>query len=69
MKCRFLIDEGALSCKAGQRPYLPSEFQAREYCIKSEHCKCPFYIDGMSHEHKKKLIDVLTGEPGGGKNG
>jgi len=32
------------SCKAFDKPYVPSLFELEEYCRTKEHRKCPFYL-------------------------
>jgi hypothetical protein len=32
------------SCKAFERPYIPSMFELEEYCRTKAHRKCPFYL-------------------------
>jgi hypothetical protein len=45
MKCTHLIKGRILSCKALERPYVPSLYQLAEYCRSAEHRKCPFYLE------------------------
>ncbi len=45
MKCPHLIKWMITSCKAaGNRPYVPSLFELKEYCSTTSHRKCPFYM-------------------------
>ena len=59
-KCRFLLDDGTLICNAGQLPYLPTDFQSEEYCIKQDHRKCPFYIESTIGEDDMAEADVCA---------
>jgi hypothetical protein len=43
MKCPKLVKQQISSCKAGDKPYMPSKFQLQYYCKNPEHKKCPFY--------------------------
>jgi hypothetical protein len=47
MKCTHLVKGRVLSCKALERPYVPSLFQLAEYCRNGEHRKCPFYLESV----------------------
>jgi hypothetical protein len=47
MKCTHLGKGRILSCKALERPYVPSLFQLAEYCRSSEYRKCPFYLKSV----------------------
>jgi hypothetical protein len=48
MKCRRLISRGRMSsCKALDKPYVPSLFELVEYCRTIDHRKCPFYLKGI----------------------
>jgi hypothetical protein len=47
MKCRHLVKGRILSCKALERPYVPSLFQLAEYCRGSEYRKCPFHLESV----------------------
>jgi hypothetical protein len=47
MRCTHLVKERVLSCKALERPYVPSHFQLAEYCRSSESRKCPFYLESV----------------------
>jgi hypothetical protein len=39
------------TCKANDRPYVPSHFQLLQYCTSIDHKKCPFYLS--LHEYKE----------------
>ncbi len=43
MKCPHLICWVISSCKAGDKPYVPSIFELNEYCNGLQHAKCPLY--------------------------
>jgi hypothetical protein len=58
IKCRFLLADGTLICNAGQLPYLPTDFQAEEYCRKQGHRKCPFYLESTMQEHDMAATDM-----------
>ena len=48
MKCTRLISRGRISsCKALDKPYVPSLFELMEYCKTIDHRKCPFYLRGI----------------------
>ena len=48
MKCTRLISRGKRSsCKALDKPYVPSLFELGEYCRTTDHKKCPFYLRGI----------------------
>jgi hypothetical protein len=47
MKCTHLVQGSILSCRALERPYVPSLFQLAEYCRRSEYRKCPFYLESV----------------------
>jgi len=48
MKCTRLISRGKMSsCKALDKPYVPSLFELGEYCKTIDHRKCPFYLRGI----------------------
>ena len=55
-KCRFLFDDGSLTCNAGSLPYIPTDFQFQEYCLKTEHRKCPFYLENVIE--KQEMIET-----------
>lgn len=44
MKCPHLANSVKVSCKAIDKPYLPSLFELHEYCRTWDHKKCPFYL-------------------------
>ena len=44
MACHFFWGKYLLSCNAGPRAYMPSEFEMREYCRSSRYKICPFYV-------------------------
>jgi len=44
MKCTHLVSLVVCSCKAGDRPYVPSLFELDEYCRTARHSRCPFYL-------------------------
>lgn len=44
MKCPHLVSLMVCSCKAGDRPYVPSLFELDEYCRTERHSRCPFYL-------------------------
>ena len=43
MKCPHLICWIIASCKAGDKPYVPSISELNEYCNGMKHEKCPLY--------------------------
>ncbi len=45
MKCPYLIKNVHFLCKAENSGYLPSSFQLQEYCKRTEHRKCPFFLE------------------------
>ena len=52
MVCRFFLGKYLLSCNAGRRAYMPSDFEMREYC-RSSRCKiCPFYVEAAMTTRK-----------------
>jgi hypothetical protein len=44
MKCPHLMKWVITSCKAPDKPYMPSLFELEEYCSTKDHRKCPFYL-------------------------
>ncbi len=50
MKCPHLVCWVIASCKAGDKPYVPSIFELDEYCNGLHHAKCPLYRRVDSHE-------------------
>ncbi len=44
IKCPHLVSLLVCSCKAGDRPYVPSLFELDEYCRTARHARCPFYL-------------------------
>ncbi len=44
MKCPMLTGKYMFSCKALKEVYIPSIFELEEYCRKSLHTMCPFYM-------------------------
>ncbi len=44
MQCPNLLKWVISSCKAVERPYVPSLFELEEYCSTGDHRKCPFYM-------------------------
>ncbi len=45
MKCPHLIKRMIASCRAaGNKPYVPSLFELKEYCSTTGHQRCPFYM-------------------------
>lgn len=44
MKCLYLRCQDNSTCAAGEKPYIPSLFQLKEYCKKWSHRQCPFYL-------------------------
>jgi hypothetical protein len=44
MKCPHLLKWSISSCKALDKPYVPSLFELEEYCRTKDHRKCPFYL-------------------------
>ncbi len=44
MQCPNLLKWIVSSCKAVERPYVPSLFELEEYCRTGDHRKCPFYM-------------------------
>ncbi len=49
MKCRFLRAGNDIVCSAGVSPYVPSDFEAEEYCLVMRHSLCPFYCMAMTN--------------------
>lgn len=48
MKCIRLISRGKVSsCRALDKPYVPSLFELGEYCKTTDHRKCPLYLRGI----------------------
>jgi hypothetical protein len=43
LKCPHLICWVIASCKAGDKPYVPSISELNEYCNGMKHEKCPLY--------------------------
>lgn len=43
MQCRFFLFRDVQFCSAGSRIYVPSPFEAKEYCTVERHRMCPFY--------------------------
>jgi hypothetical protein len=43
LKCPHLICWVIVSCKAGDKPYVPSISELNEYCNGMKHEKCPLY--------------------------
>ena len=48
MKCPHLLKWSVWSCKALDKPYVPSLFELEEYCRTKEHRKCPFYLQDVT---------------------
>ncbi|MDA8077301.1 MAG: hypothetical protein M0Z79_00020 [Nitrospiraceae bacterium] len=46
MKCPHLLTL-LPSCKALDRPYVPSLFELDEYCCAKAHRKCPLYLKAI----------------------
>lgn len=42
MKCPNLVTIKPICCSAFKKPYFPSLFQLKEYCLTNEYIKCPF---------------------------
>jgi hypothetical protein len=42
--CSYFLGKYLLSCNAGPRAYMPSDFEMREYCRSSRYKICPFYV-------------------------
>lgn len=54
MKCPQLVSLAVCSCKAGDRPYVPSLFELDEYCRTARHSRCPYYL-GIQPMHGCEL--------------
>jgi hypothetical protein len=48
MKCNHLVKGRISSCRALERPYVPSLFQLAEYCRRRQYRKCPFYLGSVA---------------------
>lgn len=58
MKCPHLIKWVISSCKAVDRPYVPSLFELEEYCRTRSHRKCPFYLREITD--KAEFKDLIS---------
>lgn len=54
MKCPHLIKWVISSCKALDRPYVPSLFELEEYCRTRGHRKCPFYLKDVVRAYESE---------------
>ena len=54
MKCPHLIKWVISSCKALDRPYVPSLFELEEYCRTKGHRKCPFYLGDVVRAYESE---------------
>ena len=64
MACRFFFGKYLLSCNAGPRAYMPSDFEMREYCRSSRHKICPFYVKTAMTARTAAGAKVTFGYPG-----
>ena len=48
MECPFLTGNYFKSCTASREAYVPSAFEAEEYCTNSRYTMCPFYARRQS---------------------
>ncbi len=47
--CIYFLGKYLLSCKAGLRAYMPSDFEMREYCRSSRYKICPLYVKAVGN--------------------
>lgn len=45
MSCPHLLNWTVSSCKADDKPYIPSVYELQEYCTVGAHERCPLYVD------------------------
>lgn len=45
MSCPHLLKCTVSSCKADDKPYIPSVYELQEYCTVGAHERCPLYVD------------------------
>ncbi len=45
--CSYFFGKYLLSCNAGSRAYMPSDFEMREYCRSSRFKICPLYVKAV----------------------
>ncbi len=45
MSCPHLFKWTVSSCKADDKPYIPSVYELQEYCTVGAHERCPLYVD------------------------
>jgi hypothetical protein len=48
MKCRYLREENDIVCAASTALYVPSVFEAEEYCFTDRHLTCSSYCIAMA---------------------
>jgi hypothetical protein len=54
MACQYLIGSYLRSCAASHDVYIPSAFEADEYCKRSRHTLCPLF---RLRSARERLID------------
>lgn len=48
MSCPHLLNWTVSSCRADDKPYIPSIYELQEYCTVGAHERCPLYVWTLS---------------------
>ncbi|OGW27439.1 MAG: hypothetical protein A2X59_07275 [Nitrospirae bacterium GWC2_42_7] len=60
MKCPHLIKWVIASCKALDKPYIPSIFELDEYCRTKDHRKCPFFLLDINNTSRNVEVGLTV---------
>lgn len=52
MRCPHLLNWTVSSCKADDKPYIPSIYELQEYCTVRAHKRCPLYMNVERDGHE-----------------
>jgi len=61
MPCPFLTGNYLKSCTVSREVYVPSTFEAGEYCTTKQYTMCPFYGKRQSEQYSISRQQLASG--------